>query len=382
MASNPALAAGPAAAPSAALAAPISAAKDGNSNNANANGKKEPTATAPAAAAPVAATAAAPPAGSAIPSSASKEKDKDPKDAKNEKNAAQPKEPPKDNSNDSQKKDSTAKADTSVAVVKSGHHSAQGIRLTMEDEVVIHDSLAVTAVGTATGTLKITSPLSIYGVFDGHGGKKAAEYTKENLVNNIVAELQKGKEVKDACIDAFNKTDDDFIRLGKDTSGTTAVVLLFEHSTKRAWCANAGDSRCILAREGKALALSEDHKADRPDELDRIRKAGGFVIHKRVMGELAISRAIGDADFKEKDFKLVLSEPEVKEVTFGPTDDFVVLACDGLYDVMTNDEIVKYVADLLPAESNLDKICEKIVDHAIKERNTRDNVSAIVVKLK
>lgn len=88
--------------------------------------------------------------------------------------------------------------------------------------------------------------------------------------------------------------DEDFISLkDRDSSGTTAVCALVHHESGRIFVANVGDSRCVLSSNGKAIAMSRDHKPDRPDEADRIRKAGGFVIHNRVMGGLAISRAIG-----------------------------------------------------------------------------------------
>jgi len=232
----------------------------------------------------------------------------------------------------------------------------------------------------------ITSPISFYGVFDGHGGKKAAEYTKHHLIRTLITNLESGMEVEAALKGAFVKTDTEYIAgCGTDTSGCTAVTLLVEHSTRRYWCSNAGDSRCVLARKNAAFPLSTDHKADRPDELERIRKAGGFVIHKRVMGELAISRAIGDKDFKATDFKLVISEPEIVTGTLNEqTDEFVVLACDGLYDVMSNDEIVSFIHKALVTakEINLDTICMKIVTWAIEELHTRDNVSAIVVKVR
>jgi len=269
-----------------------------------------------------------------------------------------------------------------LMTISHGHHSAQGIRHNMEDEVVMYDVLQL------AGThLKITSPVSFYAVYDGHGGKKAAEYSKAFLARNLVAALEAGKDPADALTHAFIKTDADFTSgSGSDTSGTTAVTLLVEHSTKKFWCANAGDSRAVLARKNAAIPLSIDHKADRPDELERIRKAGGFVIHRRVMGELAISRAIGDKDFKAQDFKLVIADPEIKTDTIQTGDDaFIVIACDGLYDVMSNDEVVDYVQKQLQQSKdtppNLDAIAARMVNNAIDNLHTRDNVSAIIVRL-
>lgn len=182
-----------------------------------------------------------------------------------------------------------------------------------------------------------------------------------------------------------------------------------------------------MSRKGVAVPLSSDQKAERPDELERVRKAGSFVIHKRVMGELAISRAIGDKNLKSEDVKAIIADPEIETGVLGKDDEFVVLACDGLYDVMSNQDIVKQVKDLrtksittikkdnikilsLQAnvnakepmsdnvkqsadtmtdsknagpqpvkESALDAVCEILVTHAIDALYTRDNVSVIIV---
>ena len=76
---------------------------------------------------------------------------------------------------------------------------------------------------------------------------------------------------------------------------------------QRAYCCNVGDSRTVLSRAGRAIALSNDHKPSREDEAARIKAAGGFIINKRVMGELAVSRAFGDSEFK-KGIREILGE--------------------------------------------------------------------------
>jgi len=100
--------------------------------------------------------------------------------------------------------------------------------------------------------------------------------------------------------------------------------------------ANAGDSRCVASRGGDAVAMSRDHKPNSLDESERIRRAGGFVTDGRVNGSLNLSRAIGDMDYKQrKDLKpeehAVTAYPEVWTTPVDMEDEFIVLACDGIW---------------------------------------------------
>jgi serine/threonine protein phosphatase PrpC len=292
----------------------------------------------------------------------------------------------------------------------------------MEDEVLIREKFTIDA-----SNCVLKGPLSFYGVFDGHGGRHAAIYTREHLLKVIIDELKKGKSPEDALRAAFLAVDQSFIDMcrgsaektaspsppppsskdksqhgtdekrnasnppniphpiaavEKDTSGTTAVVALIEHTSKRIWIAHVGDSRAVLINaNGKAVGLTSDHKADRPDEVERIRQAGGFVVHKRVMGELAISRAIGDLDFKEKGFLFVLADPEIVERQLTHEDVALVVACDGLYDVMTNDAVGEFIKERFANGLESQTIADQIVRHAIEKLYTRDNVTVIIVKL-
>jgi protein phosphatase 2C family protein 2/3 len=273
----------------------------------------------------------------------------------------------------------------------------------MEDEVSIQTNFTVNYNNNIKH--RLTGLLSFFGVFDGHGGRSAAVFSRDNLYKNLVAQLELGLEPADALSHAFIKTDEQFIAQArinenktamvgnntvymnispcdKDTSGSTALCLLIHHQSKQIWVGNAGDSRAILINSnGSVVALSRDHKADRPDEIERIRKAGGFVVHKRVMGELAISRAIGDLDFKEKGFLFVLADPEIESITLTAQHSYIILACDGLYDVMTNENIAEYMVQQDKQGLHQQQISENIVKNAIEKLFTRDNVTTIVIKL-
>ena len=169
-------------------------------------------------------------------------------------------------------------------------------------------------------------------------------------------------------------------------SGTTANVVIV--APQWVVCANAGDSRSVFSKNGnKAVPLSYDHKPDDEEEERRIRAAGGYVAGGRVEGDLAVSRGLGDFRFKnmstvlagsmgsrgdgngQKDENMV--EPEDQKVSPVPDviiqnrsaekDEFIIVACDGIWDVQTNYEGVKTVAEMFQeGESNLGMICEEV----------------------
>ncbi len=129
----------------------------------------------------------------------------------------------------------------------------------------------------------IRGPVAFFAVMDGHGGSKAAQYTRDHLQTLVLAHLcRPDATVAGALAAAFEAVDAAFMSSAhSDTSGTTCVAMLIELPTGQCWVANAGDSRCIVARGADAVALSVDHKADRPDEVQRIIGAGGMAIYSR-----------------------------------------------------------------------------------------------------
>jgi len=120
------------------------------------------------------------------------------------------------------------------------------------------------------------------------------------------------------------------------SSGATAVCALI--TTKEIVVANVGDSRCVLSRSKKALDLSQDHKPELQSERTRIFAAGGTIEHGRVGGDLNLCRAIGDLTFKQNhqippEEQMITADPELRYETRSPFDEFLILACDGVWDV-------------------------------------------------
>ncbi|KAG8461099.1 hypothetical protein KFE25_003668 [Diacronema lutheri] len=135
--------------------------------------------------------------------------------------------------------------------------------------------------------------------------------------------------------------------LGHVQAGCTAIVACVHRRTLHV--ANAGDSRAVLSRGGETVVLSVDHKPAHPTEYERITKAGGWVSDAgRVNGNLNLSRSIGDLRYKrnealEPDEQVITAAPDVRSIELQADDEFCVLACDGIWDVKTSEQVVHFV---------------------------------------
>ncbi|XP_065891028.1 integrin-linked kinase-associated serine/threonine phosphatase 2C-like isoform X2 [Dysidea avara] len=233
----------------------------------------------------------------------------------------------------------------------------RGERVDMQDAHVILDNL----LPLFSTQPKKYSRMAYYGVFDGHAGPRASQFAADHLHKNIVSRFPKGtiqnhdREVKMCLIDSFKKTDTEFLQKASAASpswkdGTTAVCVLLLDETL--YVANLGDSKVVLCRkEGDKkthLRLSKDHSPAQFEERQRIQKAGGTVREGRVMGVLEVSRSIGDGRFKHCG---IINTPDVVKCPLGENDQFLVLACDGLWKVFGVEEAVKYISDILEDDS-------------------------------
>ncbi|XP_075969706.1 protein phosphatase 1G isoform X2 [Anticarsia gemmatalis] len=176
-------------------------------------------------------------------------------------------------------------------------------------------------------------------------------------------------------------------------SGCTAVVALLRGN--ELYVANAGDSRCIICREGKAIDMSIDHKPEDTPELERITNAGGKVSNDgRINGGLNLSRAIGDHSYKQnKDLgpkeQMITALPDVKTLTIDPVkDQFMVLACDGIWNFMSSQDVCDFIVPrLAEGRERLSQICEEMFDHCLAPSTMGDgtgcdNMTAIIVRFK
>lgn len=203
-------------------------------------------------------------------------------------------------------------------------------------------------------------------------------------------------EEEEEC-DEMDETDLEFAKNMREEpgsdSGCTAVVALLREN--ELYVANAGDSRCIVCRNGKAIDMSFDHKPEDEQETQRILKAGGRVTSDgRVNGGLNLSRAIGDHAYKQnKELtdreQMITALPDVKTLTINPAEDeFMVLACDGIWNFMSSQQVVDFVKSKLEASpEKLSKICEEMFDYCLApdtmcDGTGCDNMTAIIVQFK
>ncbi|KAI5568351.1 hypothetical protein BDE02_12G009700 [Populus trichocarpa] len=243
-----------------------------------------------------------------------------------------------------------------------GYSSFRGKRVTMEDFFDVKNT-------TIDG-----QRVCMFGIFDGHGGSRAAEYLKEHLFENLLKHPQFITDTKLALSESYQQTDVDFLDSEKDTyrdDGSTAstAVLVGDHL----YVANVGDSRTVISKGGKAIPLSEDHKPNRSDERKRIESAGGVVMWAgtwRVGGVLAMSRAFGNRMLKQ----FVVAEPEIQEQKIDEEFELLVLASDGLWDVVPNEDAVS-IARTEEPEAAARKLTE-----AAFTRGSADNITCIVVQ--
>ena len=270
----------------------------------------------------------------------------------------------------------------------------QGWRLNMEDAEIFDG--------------KFAPETALFAVFDGHGGSEVAKYCEKHFG----AELKKNPNYEagrfeEALKETFLfmdslltspegqnelktlKTDPDG---GESFAGCTANVVLIVKNT--IYCANAGDSRCYIYSNKKTHELSFDHKPDNDVEKQRISKAGGFIIEGRVNGNLNLSRAIGDLEYKKNPSlkpteQLISAFPDVqKRVIKQGEDQFLVMGCDGIWEILTGDDICKIIDNRLSANPNAkcSEIAEEILDRGLAPDTSQgvgcDNMSCIVIQLK
>lgn len=251
-----------------------------------------------------------------------------------------------------------------------------GKRYTFEDTYTIIQSLNLKKT--------IKTNISYFAVFDGHSGNETSEYAKLYLHKKLEKEINKNdniteNHIKNSIKNAILKIDK-FIFNNKIPSGTTANLCLIIKN--KIYSANVGDSRSVLCRNGIAIPLSYDHKPNNKNEYNRIISHNGYVKNGRVNGRLAVSRAIGDNDLKHFNSKLspLTALPDILVTKLKYNDEFILIACDGLWDVINNQDACNFVKKRLKIK-DIQLIAKELVYYAINKLHSSDNVTCLIVKL-
>ncbi len=307
--------------------------------------------------------------------------------------------------------------------IRFGSCGMQGWRRRMEDSHI--------------SDLNIAKQTHLFGVFDGHGGREVARYVKKYYTKELLNNKNfKSNNFKKALIESFLRIDElvlepkgvselkEEAKLSKEdderqdklfpnkqnqlyaqllssmprdenvamNTGCTATVCLI--SENKIFFANAGDSRIVVARKGIAYAMTIDHKPELDSERNRIYKADGWVSDGRIKGNLNLSRSLGDMEYKgnkklKPEEQMITAFPEVVEDTINDVD-FIILACDGIWDCKTNQEAVDFVYERLKKDPNmrLSLIVEQLFDEIVApdlftETGVGcDNMTCTIVQLK
>ena len=174
-------------------------------------------------------------------------------------------------------------------------------------------------------------------------------------------------DITNSGTNANGETSNEGLQL--DSIGCTANVILIE-DRKKLYIANAGDSRCVLGRAGKAVPLSFDHKPDNKEEKDRIEKAGSVIQEGRVDGNLNLSRSLGDLKYKQNknitpEEHPVTANPDVKIEDLNGEEDFIIIGCDGIWETKSNEEMVEFIYERLDKRMELKNIIDELLNDIV-----------------
>lgn len=217
--------------------------------------------------------------------------------------------------------------------------------------------------------------LGLFAIYDGHMGHSVAHYLQSYLFNNILREHDFWIDPVSAIRRAYHTTDKDILDQSKylGKGGSTAVTAILVNGEKLV-VANVGDSRAVISKKGVVKQLSIDHEPNK--EKKTIESKGGFVTNlpgdvPRVDGQLAVARAFGD-----KSLKIHLSsEPDIVVEMIDVDTDFIILASDGLWKVMSNQEAVDSIKSIRDPKAAAKHLAEEA-----RNRKSRDDISCIVVR--
>ena len=215
----------------------------------------------------------------------------------------------------------------------------------------------------------------LFAIFDGHGGRQVSDYCAERFPLEIRKELMKNPaDLNQPLTDAFLKVNNELRLIDADGCGSTACVVLVrkEGNSNVVYVANIGDTRAVLSKSGTAERMSVDDKCDNPEENARVKSGGGIILDNRLGGVLAVTRAFGDHALTRVG---LIATPHIVKYTLKPFDKYLVIASDGVWDELSDQDAVGLCLDDISTK----QIAQNIVKTALA-RGSKDNISVIVIK--
>ena len=216
--------------------------------------------------------------------------------------------------------------------------------------------------------------ISLFAIFDGHGGKLVSEYLYNNYEKTLISILEKNNyNIEKSIKESFKEIDNNLEKIpNTKTIGSTATIILIDNNIL--YCANVGDSVSYYISKDKIIKLTNLHNCKNKNEVERVINSKGLIFGNRVFGMLNLTRSIGDFDFK---IYGVINEPFIYKVNLIENySKYVILGSDGVWDVIND-------SDLIQIEKKYGSLCKnfcnKIVEEAIN-KGSQDNISCIVIK--
>lgn len=269
--------------------------------------------------------------------------------------------------------------------IRSGSYADIGPRKIMEDEHIQIDDLSA-HVGPFFGC---SMPSAFYAVFDGHDGPDAAAYIKRNAMKLFFedADLPHTSDIDAVFLNRLENSHRKSFLLAdlalaeehsvSSSCGTTALTALV--LGRNLLVANVGDCRAVLCQKGKAVEMSQDHKLSYLPERRRVEKLGGSIVGGYVNG-LSVTRALGDWRLKlpHGSASPLIADPDFQQVLLTEEDEFLIIGCDGIWDVMSSQCAVSLVRRGLRRHDDPQQCARELVAEALR-LNTPDNVTVIVI---
>lgn len=257
-------------------------------------------------------------------------------------------------------------------------HSLQGHRESNEDQHVCLLNL--------DNNNTNYSNINLFGVFDGHGGKGVSKYLKDNILNYFIkSKYNKLYSSKKSLITKYftnvfdhinTKLKEDHPRIAYNSGSTACIGIMYnDNNSTKLWILNVGDSRAVRCNKNNiAEQLSEDHKPNSPDEKKRIEELGGKIIFDGVdwrVKDYSLSRAFGDLNASP----FITHLPQIYNYKIN-NDKFIIFACDGLWDILSNQEAVDFVNSLIISKNNIN-YARALSEYALT-KGSLDNITVMV----
>lgn len=301
----------------------------------------------------------------------------------------------------------------SGTLMSCGYTSMQGWRRSMEDAHIVNLDFTANVYEDPTSETPKEVPVTgtLLAVFDGHGGENVAKFCEEAFLTVLKKQENfKKRNYAQALIDTNimmdeemkdDRVNDHIVSLASQSTyyndmidgpiatgmGCTAVVCLIIENTL--YLSNAGDSRAVLLCNNEVIALSTDHKPHLESESERIMKAGGYISNGRVNANLNLTRTLGDLMYKrdpqlKPEEQIISCYPDIHQHQLNGNEQILILACDGIWDCLTNEmcvkKVLKYLEDGLDLKQTVEHITMDCLAVEPFSQPGWDNMTLIVGK--